>query len=49
VIKVSGGGQTTTLGEGDGVFVSGAKVGDEVELENVGGGRGELVLFEMDG
>jgi len=31
------------------VFISGAKVGNQIVLENVGGGRGELVLFEMDG
>jgi len=49
VIHISGGGQESTLGEGDGVFISGAKVGNQIVLENVGGGRGELVLFEMDG
>lgn len=49
VVRVSGGGQEATLAEGDGVFISGAKVGEEIELENVGGGRGELILFEMDG
>jgi len=48
-VRVSGGGQEATLAEGDGVFISGAKVGEEIELENVGGGRGELILFEMDG
>jgi hypothetical protein len=36
------------LGEGDGVFIRGGKVGDAVELENVGKIRGEVLLFEMD-
>lgn len=49
LLKVSGGGSETTLGEGDGVFITGAKAGDEVVSENAGGGRAEFVLFEMDG
>ena len=48
-MRVSGGGQEAVLGEGDGVFISGARVGEGVALENVGGGVGELILFEMDG
>ncbi|KAK8843516.1 hypothetical protein IAR55_007176 [Kwoniella newhampshirensis] len=41
-------GDEVTLGEGDGVFVRGGKVGEELAMENVGGARGEIVLFEMD-
>ncbi|WWD20946.1 hypothetical protein CI109_105424 [Kwoniella shandongensis] len=49
LVKItSKGGEETTLGEGDGVFIRGGKVGEEVRLENVGAGRGEIVLFEMD-
>ncbi|KAJ9121348.1 hypothetical protein QFC24_004685 [Naganishia onofrii] len=45
-IKVNG---DLVLGEGDGAFVTGGKAGDEgLTLENVGGGRAEVVLFEMD-
>ncbi|KAJ9104270.1 hypothetical protein QFC20_004551 [Naganishia adeliensis] len=45
-IKVNG---DLELGEGDGAFVTGAKAGDQgVTLENVGGGRAEVVVFEMD-
>ena len=47
-MRVSGGGQEAVLGEGDGVFVRGAKEGDEVVFENKGGKVGELVVFEMD-
>ncbi|WWC97797.1 hypothetical protein V866_004684 [Kwoniella sp. B9012] len=48
LIKVTGGGQEATLGEGDGVFITGGKVGEEISIENVGKGVGEVVLFEMD-
>ena len=48
LIKISGGGQEVTLGEGDGVFISEARLGEVIELENVGGGRGELIMFETD-
>lgn len=45
-IKVNG---DLVLGEGDGAFVTGGKASDEgLTLENVGGGRAEVVLFEMD-
>jgi hypothetical protein len=47
-VKVSLGGETATLSEGDGVFIRGAKVGDELTTENVGRKVGEVVLFEMD-
>ncbi|CAK9787033.1 Pirin-domain-containing protein [Cutaneotrichosporon oleaginosum] len=47
-VKVSLGGQTATLGEGDGVFIRGAKVGDELVTENVNRKVAEVVLFEMD-
>jgi hypothetical protein len=43
-IKVNG----VELGEGDGAFITGAKAGEGVTLENVGGGRAEVVVFEMD-
>ncbi|OCF54395.1 pirin [Kwoniella mangroviensis CBS 10435] len=38
LIKVTGGGQEATLGEGDGVFITGGKVGEEISVENVGKG-----------
>lgn len=45
-IKVNG---DLELGEGDGAFVTGARAGDQgLTLENVGGGRAEVVVFEMD-
>ena len=47
-IRVIGDGQEAVLGEGDGVFISAAKVGEEVELRNEGQQRGEVILFEMD-
>lgn len=47
-VKISLGGQEATLSEGDGVFIRGAKVGDELVTENVGKKVGEVVLFEMD-
>lgn len=46
--KVSLGGEEATLGEGDGVFIRGAKVGDALSVSNVGKKTGEVVLFEMD-
>ncbi|GMK58893.1 hypothetical protein CspeluHIS016_0603350 [Cutaneotrichosporon spelunceum] len=42
------GGQTATLAEGDGVFIRGASVGDELVTHNVGRKVAEVVLFEMD-
>ncbi|WVR09257.1 hypothetical protein IAU60_006322 [Kwoniella sp. DSM 27419] len=48
VIKVTGEGKETVLGEGDGVFIRGGKIGEQVQLENIGKGVGEIVLFEMD-
>lgn len=48
VIKISSGAEEVILGEGDGVFIRGGKVGEELVLENVGKGLGEVVLFEMD-
>ncbi|BEI83765.1 hypothetical protein CcaverHIS002_0403690 [Cutaneotrichosporon cavernicola] len=47
-VKISLGGETVTLAEGDGVFIRGGKVGDELITENVGNKVGEVVLFEMD-
>jgi hypothetical protein len=45
-VKING---ELELGEGDGAFVTGVKAGEEgLTLENVGGGRAEVVLFEMD-
>lgn len=38
----------TVLGEGDGAFVTGAEAGKTIELRNEGGGKGEVLLFEMD-
>lgn len=46
--KVELGGQDVTLGEGDGVFIRGANVGDKLTVTNVGNKTGEIVLFEMD-
>ena len=48
LIRVTGGGQEATLGEGDGVFITAGKEGDELKLENVGGKVGEVILFDMD-
>ncbi|WRT68811.1 uncharacterized protein IL334_005791 [Kwoniella shivajii] len=48
LIKVTGGKEETTLGEGDGVFIIGGKTGDEITIENLGKKAGEVVLFEMD-
>ncbi|ODN83713.1 hypothetical protein L202_01807 [Cryptococcus amylolentus CBS 6039] len=47
-VKVIGGGLDQVIGEGDGVFIRGGQVGEEVVLENVGQKVGEVVLFEMD-
>lgn len=47
-VKVELGGKEQVLGEGDGVFVRGAKTGDDVKVSNVGEKRAEVVLFEMD-
>ena len=49
LIKISNGSQEAVLGEGDGLFISSAVVGETIGFENVGGSRGELILFEMDG
>lgn len=49
LVKLSSGDNQVTLGEGDGVFVRGGETGDDIDIENVGQLRGELVLFEMDG
>ncbi|WVQ81587.1 hypothetical protein IAT38_003711 [Cryptococcus sp. DSM 104549] len=49
LVKItSAGGEEATLGEGDGVFIRGGKVGEAIGIENVGKGVGEFVLFEMD-
>ncbi|WVF67218.1 hypothetical protein IAT40_001966 [Kwoniella sp. CBS 6097] len=48
VVGGSGEKSTAELGEGDGVFIRGGNVGEEIGLENVGSGVGELVVFEMD-
>lgn len=38
----------TVLGEGDGAFITGAEAGKTLEFRNEGGGKGEVLLFEMD-
>lgn len=48
VLKVSGGGEEIVLGEGDGVFIRGGKVGENIQIENFGSDVAELVLFELD-
>lgn len=48
LIKLTLGGQEASLGEGDGVFIEGAKVGDLLTLENTGDRTAEVLLFEMD-
>ncbi|WWC73329.1 uncharacterized protein I206_107296 [Kwoniella pini CBS 10737] len=48
LIQISGGSELTKLGEGDGVFITSGKVGEEIKIENIGNGVGEVVLFEMD-
>jgi redox-sensitive bicupin YhaK (pirin superfamily) len=48
LVKVSLGGQEATLGEGDGVFIDGATVGENLVLENVSSKVAEVLLFEMD-
>ncbi|EKD04970.1 hypothetical protein A1Q2_00770 [Trichosporon asahii var. asahii CBS 8904] len=47
-VEVSLGGQNQVLGEGDGVFIRGAKSKDEVVVKNTGTKVAEVVLFEMD-
>lgn len=37
-----------TLGEGDGMFVTGGVEGEEIVFENIGGSNAEFVVFEMD-
>lgn len=48
VLKVVGGGDDTVLGEGDGVFIRGGKIGESIQIENFGSGIAEFVLFELD-
>jgi len=48
LVKITGGAEEVVLGEGDGVFVRGAKTGNEVGIENVGKVKGELIFFEID-
>lgn len=48
VLKVVGGGDDTVLGEGDGVFIRGGKIGESIQIENFGSGVAEFVLFELD-
>lgn len=48
LVKVTMGDQEATLGEGDGVFIRGSQVGDELSVENISKKVGEVVLFEMD-
>ena len=48
LVKITGGDEEVVLGEGDGVFVRGAKTADGVTIENVGKVKGELIFFEMD-
>lgn len=47
-VKITMGGQEQTLAEGDGVFIRGGKVGDELVTENVGSKVAEVVLFDLD-
>ncbi|WVQ72138.1 hypothetical protein IAR50_001683 [Cryptococcus sp. DSM 104548] len=47
-VKVTGGGQEQVIGEGDGVFIRGGQVEEQVVIESVGQKVGEVVLFEMD-
>lgn len=47
-VEVALGGQRQTLGEGDGVFVRGARSADEITVSNTGAKVAEVVLFEMD-
>lgn len=48
LIKVTMGDQEATLGEGDGVFITSVKVGDNITVDNVGSKVAEVLLFEMD-
>ncbi|ORX38987.1 RmlC-like cupin domain-containing protein [Kockovaella imperatae] len=48
VIRIKNGDSEAVLGEGDGLFIRGAKTGDVLEIESTGGSPAELVLFEMD-
>ncbi|WWC91480.1 uncharacterized protein L201_006426 [Kwoniella dendrophila CBS 6074] len=49
LIKITGqNNEVTKLGEGDGVFITKGKIGDELTIENLGKDVGEVVLFEMD-
>ncbi|TXT04825.1 hypothetical protein VHUM_04093 [Vanrija humicola] len=48
LVTVKLGGQEATLGEGDGVFITGVNTGDELTVVNAGEKRAEVVLFEMD-
>lgn len=45
---VASSGGEVAMGEGDGVFVRGAKTGETIEITNAGEGRGEVIIFEMD-
>ncbi|WWC64266.1 uncharacterized protein I303_106876 [Kwoniella dejecticola CBS 10117] len=48
LVQISSGAQSAKLGEGDGVFITSGKTGEEVIIENVGNRVGEVVVFEMD-
>jgi hypothetical protein len=49
VVRVSApNGEKAVLGEGDGVFVRGGVAGEGVKVENVGGEKAEVLVFEMD-
>lgn len=47
-VEVTLGGQSQNLGEGDGVFIRGAKSADDIVVKNTGSKVAEVVLFEMD-
>lgn len=46
-IKVSTVESTTTLFEGDGAYITGARVGERVEFTSVGQAQAEFVLFDL--
>jgi len=44
-IRLASGGETVTLREGDGAYLAGK---GELVVENVGGSRAEVLVFELD-
>ena len=45
--RVSVNGGEVELGEGDGAFVTGGRVGAEFDLTNVGKGEAEVLIFDL--